>query len=122
MRCWVALMCLVGAGCSSAVRDLPTSSPMPPQAPTSATLLSAAKVAANQAKFVGPVEVSAVREADPLAPAPYISCIRGINSARPTTQTMALFFKGDSLVGNRLSVQLDNCEAQAFTVLGNGPF
>jgi len=122
MRCWVALVCLVGAGCSSAVHDLPASAPTPAQAPAPATLLSAAKVAANQAKFVGPVEVSAVREAHPLAAAPYISCIRGTNSTRPTTQTIALFFKGDSLAGSRLSVQLDNCEAQAFTVLGNAPF
>jgi hypothetical protein len=123
MRCWIALACLVGAGCSSAVNDPPTySTPPPPTSPTPAALLVAAKAAANAAKFVGPVEVSSVREAHPLAPAPYISCIRGINSVRPTTQTVAMFFKGDSLMGSRLSVQVDNCEAQAFTVLGNGPF
>jgi hypothetical protein len=80
-----------------------------------------AKTAANELKLVGPVEVSAVRQAHPLGPGPYILCIRGTNSLTGT-HAFAVFFKNNDYVTTRTAVMIDNCEAQPFTPLGTGPF
>jgi hypothetical protein len=117
MRVFVILACLVLAACSS-VYNLP-----PVTAPDSEAATKAAKKASNEEKLVGSVEVSAVREAHPLSPGPYILCIRGAaESATALRRTYAVFLKNNDYVGTRMSVMIDSCEAQAFTPSGTGPF
>jgi hypothetical protein len=114
MRLLAVLACLVLGACSA--YDMP-----PTYAPELSKAMEGAKKGANSEKLVGPVEISAVREAYPLGPGPYILCIRGTNSI-VGTRTYAVFFKDNDYVSARMSVIIDNCEAQAFTPLGTGPF
>jgi hypothetical protein len=116
MRVYVVLACFVLAACSS-VYDLPLVTAPDPEAAT-----KAAKQASNEEKLVGSVEVSAVREAHPVSPGPYILCIRGAESATALHRTYAVFFKNNDYVGARMSVMIDSCEKQTFTPLGTGPF
>ena len=116
MRLLTVLTCLVLGACSSEVYDLP-----PVYAPELSKTIEGAKTAANEVKLVGPVEVSAVRQAHPLGPGPYILCIRGTNSLTGT-RTFAVFFKNNDYVTTRTPVIIDDCEAQPFTPLGIGPF
>jgi hypothetical protein len=115
MRLLGVLPCLVLGACST-VFDLPaTSAPEPSKA------MAGAKQAANEEKLAGPVEVSEVRQADPLGLGPFIFCIRGTNLL-VGARTYAVFFKNNDYVASRMSVILDSCEAQAFVPLGNAPF
>ena len=100
-----------------AIYDLP-----PVSAPDSEAATAAAKKASNEEKLMGSVEVSAVREAHPLGPGPYVLCLRGAESATAPRRTYAVFFKNNDYVAARMSVMIDSCEAQAFTPLGTGPF
>jgi hypothetical protein len=115
MRLFAVLACLVLGACS-AVYDLPQT-----YAPEPSKATEGAQRGANDEKLVGPVEVSAVRQAHPLGLGPYILCIRGTN---PTvgTHTYAVFFKNNDYVSSRMSVMIDSCEAQAFIQLGSAPF
>jgi hypothetical protein len=115
MRLLAVLACLVLGACSAAY-DLP-----PVYAPELSKAMEGAKRGANAEKLVGPVEISAVREAHPLGLGPYILCIRGTNSI-VGMRTYAVFLKNNDYVSARMSVIMDNCEAQAFTPLGTGPF
>ena len=115
MRLLAVLACLVLGACF-AVYDLP-----PTYAPEPSKALEGAKKGANEEKLVGPVEISAVREAHPLGLGPFILCIRGVNPLTGT-RTYAVFFKNNDYVSTRMSVIIDNCDAQAFTPLGIGPF
>ena len=117
MRFLAVLACLSLGGCSSQVYDLPP----PMHAPEVSVAIDGAKKAANEAKLVGPVEVSAVREAYPLGPGPYILCIRGTNSQTPA-RTYAVFFENGAYVATRTSLIIDQCETQTFAPLGTGPF
>ena len=115
MRLFAILACLVLGACSG-VYDVPqTYTPEPSKA------TEGAKKAANEEKLVGPVEVSEVRQADPLGLGPYILCIRGANPM-VGTRTYAVFFKNNDYVSSRMSVLIDRCEAQAFSQLGSAPF
>jgi len=116
MRWLIVSTCLVLGACSSTVYD-----PPPVYAPELSKAIEGAKAAANEVKLVGPVEVSAARQAHPLGPGPYILCIRGTNSLTGT-RTFAVFFKNDDYVTTRTPVIMDNCEVQPFTPLGIGPF
>jgi hypothetical protein len=108
-------------GCSSAIYDLPPIEVPATYAPQLSKAMEGAQKAANELSLVGPVEVSAVREAYPLGPGPYVLCIRGTGSS-PVIRTYAVFFKNDTYVGTRSSVIIDSCDAQSFAPLGNGPF
>lgn len=90
--------------------------------PDPAIAMGVAKVASNEAKLVGPVEVSPVREAHSLSPGPYLLCIRGSIPNAPGTRAYAVFFKNNEYVASRSLVDLDTCETQAFYPLGVGPF
>jgi hypothetical protein len=116
MRVFVVLACFVLAACSS-VYDVPLVT-----APDAETATKAAKKASNEEKLVGSVEVSAVQEAHPVSPGPYILCLRGAESATAPRRTYAVFFKNNDDVGTRMSVMIDSCEKQVFTPLGTGPF
>jgi hypothetical protein len=117
MRAFIVLACLVLAACSSTDYK-----PPPVSAPDRETATKTAKTASNEEKLVGSVEVSAVREAHPVSPGPYILCIRGAESATARHRTYAVFFKNNDYVGARMSVMIDSCEKQPFTPLGTGPF
>ena len=116
MRLLAVLACLVLGACFAAYELPPTYAPEPSKA------LEGAKRGANFEKLVGPVEVSAVREAHPLGLGPYMLCIRGINFLSEKRHTYAVYFKNNDYVSTRMSVIVDNCEVQAFTPLGIGPF
>jgi hypothetical protein len=115
MRLLVVLPCLVLGACST-VYDIPAT-----YAPEPSKALDGAKRGANEEKLIGPVEMSEVRQADPLGPGPYMFCIRGAN---PTvgTRTYAVFFKNNDYVASRMSIMLDHCETQAFMPMGSAPF
>jgi hypothetical protein len=117
MRVFVVLACFVLAACSSSVYN-----PPPVSAPDPATATKVAKKASNEEKLMGTVEVSAVREAHPVSPGPYILCLRGAESATAPRRTYAVFFKNNDYIGARMSVIIDSCETQPFTPLGTGPF
>ena len=117
MRSSAVLVSMVLSACST----VPAYVPPPTYAPELSKALTGAKKAANEEKLAGPVEISAVREAHPLGSGPYILCIRGANSFTGM-RTYAVFFKNNNYVSSRMSVMLDNCETQAFTPLGVGPF
>ena len=115
---FVVLACFVLTACSSSsVYNSP-----PVSAPDAEAATKAAKKASNEEKLVGSVEVSAVREAHPASPGPYILCLRGAESATAPRRTYAVFFKNNDYVAARMSVMIDSCEAQAFTPLRTGPF
>jgi hypothetical protein len=117
MRLKIILACTFLGGCSVApVYEAPAVA-----APDQPTAIKGAKKAANQAKLVGTVEISAVRKAYPLGPGPYVLCIKGTNSL-PGARTYAVFFKNNDYVSVRSSVIIDDCEGQAFGSLGSGPF
>ena len=114
---FVVLACFVLTACSSSVYN-----PPPVSAPDAEAANKAAKKASNEEKLAGPVEISAVREAHPVSPGPYILCLRGAESATAPRRTYAVFFKNNDYVAARMSVMIDSCETQAFTPLGTGPF
>jgi hypothetical protein len=108
MRPLAMLTCLVLAACSS--YELPAASP-----PEPAKAIAAAKQAAAEEKLVGAVEISAVREANLIAPGRYMLCLRGAISDTAQRRTYAVFFKGDAYLAVRMSVMIDSCETQVFT-------
>ena len=89
--------------------------------PTQSGAINGAQKAANDAKLVGPVEISAVRKATPLAPGQYQLCIKGTN-AQTGTRAYAVFFNNDTYVAMRSSVMMDECDTEKFTSFGTGPF
>ena len=118
MRWFAVLGCLIfGSSWSTAEYG-----PLPISAPSPSAAMEGAKAAANDAKFIGPVEVSAVREAHPLGPGPYFLCIRGTTSSNLAPRIYAAFFKNNEYLTLRSLVALDNCETQPFFPLGTGPF
>jgi hypothetical protein len=117
VRLLAVFVSLVLTACST----IPAYVPPATYAPKFSKAREGAKFAANQEKLVGLVEISAVRKAHPLGDGPYILCVRGDNS-RNGVRTYAVFFKNNDYVSTRMSVMLDNCETQAFTSLGIGPF
>src|SRR6266849_4578731 len=118
MRVFVVLACFVLTACSSSS----VCNPPPVSAPDAEAATKAAKKASNEEKLVGSVEVSAVREAHPASPGPYILCLRGAESATAPRRTYAVFFINNDYVAARMSVRIDSFEAQPFTPLGTGPF
>jgi hypothetical protein len=115
MRLLAALACLALSACSSSYELPQTFAPEPSKA------TEGAKKGANDEKLVGPVEVSGVRQASPIAPGVYMSCIRGTN---PTVglRYYSVFFKNNDYVSSRMSVITESCETQAFIQLGSAPF
>ena len=115
MRLLAVLACLILSACSQSF-DLPQI-----YAPEPSKATEGAKRGANDEKLVGPVEVSAVRQANGIAPGPYILCVRGNN---PTVglRTYSVFFKNNDYVSSRMSVITDSCETQTFVQLGSAPF
>jgi hypothetical protein len=111
MRVLIILACLSLAACSTHY-DLPLVT-----APEPAKAIEGAKKAAAEEKLVGSLEISAIREAYPLGPGPYVLCIRGAVSAKEVRRTYAVFFKNNDYVGARISVIIDHCESEAFTPL-----
>jgi hypothetical protein len=107
----IILACFSLAACSTHY-DLPLVT-----APEPAKAIEGAKKAAAEEKLVGSLEISAIREAYPLGPGPYVLCIRAAESAKEVRRTYAVFFKNNDYVGVRMSVIIDHCESEAFTPL-----
>lgn len=118
MRLLMAFPCvavLALTGCSFFTED--AAAPAPINAPEPAKAVEGAKRAATEAKLTEPLEVTSVRKADPLSPGPYIVCVRGAASEKTPRYTYAVFFKNNDFVSSRMSVLIDDCEAQAFSHL-----
>ena len=108
-------------GCSSTDVEIPPVVMPTVVSPTQSAAIIGAQKAANDAKLVGPVEISAVRKASPLGPGQYQLCIKGTN-AQTGTRPYAVFFNNDTYVAMRSSVILDECDTETFTSFGTGPF
>lgn len=70
---------------------------------------------AQQAKLPDPLEVSALRLAHPISPAPWIVCFK--SGAPDQPRRYAIFFKGNDVVAIRIAVLVDRCAEEAFTPL-----
>jgi hypothetical protein len=121
MRLTIILPLVILGGCSTTDVEIPPIAVPVIVAPNQSSATIGAQKAANDAKLVGPVQISAVRKAYPLGPGQYLLCIRGTN-AQVGPRTYAVFFKNDEYIAMRSSVIIDECESQAFTLLGAGPF
>jgi hypothetical protein len=113
----VILACLFLAGCSSIIGESPR---MPEAAPPDTQVVTQGlKKAALEAKLVGPLEVTALRPAGPLAPnAPgvFMACVRNASPAQPQ-YPYAVFFKDNTYSSVRMSLQIDDCYAQTYRPL-----
>jgi hypothetical protein len=109
-------LCLMLAACSSDP-DLPTPVYVPPSPPTENAIALNVETVAGQAKLASPLQVSDVRPTEH-GPGRYYVCVREANpppDSRP--RYYAVFFENDTYKGDRLSVMIDQCEAQTFRTL-----
>jgi len=114
MRLLAVLSCLVLAGCSSILEDLPAKTDSAPFVSTSAQEL---KKAATESKISDPLEVAGPIAANPISSAPWIICLRSGASEESRHLVYSVFFKDGKRVSTRLSSIVDRCEAQAFLPL-----
>jgi hypothetical protein len=114
MRLLLIFACLALSACAGTY-DVPLAS-----APEPLKATEGAKKGANEEKLVGPVEVSAVRQASPVAPGPYMLCVKGNNTAQQQTY-VAVFSKNDDYVASRMSVLSDGCEVETYAQLETAP-
>jgi len=121
MRLITIWLLVVLGGCSSTNVELPPVVVPVVVAPTQSGAIIGAQKAANDAKLVGLVEISAVRKSHAIGPGQYLLCIKGTN-AQTGTRAYAVFFKDDDYIALRSSVTMDECDTHTFTPLGTGPF
>jgi hypothetical protein len=114
MRLLTVLSCLVLAGCSSIIEDLPQKTDSAPLVATSAQDL---KKAAAESKISDPLEVAGPIAANPISSAPWIICLRSGASEQSRRLVYSVFFKDGKRDSIRLSSIVDRCEAQAFLPL-----
>ena len=114
MRLLAVLSCLVFAGCSSIIEDLPQKTDSAPYVATSAHEL---KKAAAESKIDDPLEVAGPIAANPISSAPWIICLRSGASEQSRRLVYSVFFKDGKRDSIRLSSIVDRCEAQAFLPL-----
>jgi hypothetical protein len=106
------LFCSTLAACSS-VEDLAPPVYVPPAMPTSEAAGKGIKQAAAEAKLIGAIEMTDLRETDH-GPGRFILCIRGVESKYSRVVTYSVFFDNNDFKGSRLPVMIDDCENQAF--------
>jgi len=115
MRHPAILLSLMLTACSS---DFTTAPPdyVPPSPPTQQSVLGSAKKFAEEAKFTGPLEVSAVRPTD-IGPGRYFVCLRQADPTIAKRQPYSIFFDNDTYKGSRQSVIREACETQVYSPL-----
>ena len=114
MRLLAVSFCLVLAGCSSIIEDLPQKTDSAPLVATSAQDL---KKAAAESKLSDPLEVAGPIAANPISSAPWIICLRSGATEQSRRLVYSVFFKEGKRDSIRLSSFVDRCEAQAFLPL-----
>jgi hypothetical protein len=115
MRLLAVLSCLVLAGCSSIIEDLPQKTDAAPFISASTQEL---KKAAGEVKMSDPLEVAGPLAANPISSAPWIICLRSGASEQSRRLVYSVFFKDGKRVSIRLSSIVDRCETQVFLPLG----
>jgi hypothetical protein len=110
---------LLLSGCSS--MEMPPAIYTAPSPPTQAGITAGVKEAASQAKLSPPLEISDVRPTDH-GPGSYFVCMREVvSSTSEKRPAYSVFYNNDDFKGERLSVIMDACEAQAFTPIDISP-
>ena len=108
MRWPTMLLCLAQAGC--ALSDaIPEASP---GAPDAAALARIVDQVSRESKLPPPIEVSPLRAAHPVSPAPWVFCLK--SSAPDHVRPYAVFMKNNDLVTARLGVLIDNCDNETY--------
>jgi hypothetical protein len=108
----VLLSCFTLAACSTAVQAPPVVY-VPPSMPTMTAASEGIKKAATEAKLIGPIEISDVRQTDH-GPGRFYLCLRGVESIYRRVRFYAVFFDDDVYKGSRMSVMIDDCERQDY--------
>lgn len=92
---------------------------VPPSPPTEKAIESAVAALANEAKLVRPLEISSARLND-RGPGRYFVCVREANppldSGKPR-RYYSTFLYNDDYRGSRLSVIMDHCELQTYSLV-----
>jgi hypothetical protein len=114
------LLSLMLAACSSHPDILPVAAYVPPSPPTQKQIVASSWAVAKEAKLVGPLQISAVRQSDH-GPGSYFVCLKEANPLSNEPRCYALFFNNDAFKGERLSVMIDECEKQTFSPLPAAP-
>ena len=113
------LLSLMLAACSSEPSS--TVSYVPSSPPTQKAIVASSNAAAKEAKLAAPVQISAVRQSDH-GPGSYFVCLREANPPSNEPQRYySVFFDNDAYKGDRLSVMIDECEKQTFSLLPAAP-
>ncbi len=107
MRWSIVLLCLAQAGC--ALSEVPELSP---SAPDPAAVGRIAEQVANTAKLPPPLEVSPLRAAHPVSPAPWVFCVK--SGAPDQLARYAVFMKNNELITFRLGVLIDRCDNETY--------
>ena len=116
MRLLKVLPYFVLAACSAVMDDLPQATE---PAPYLSTVSSDLKKAAGTEQMAEPLEVAGPIAANPVSSAPWIICLRSVASERARRLVYSVFFKNGKYDSVRLSVIVDGCEAQTFTLLSD---
>jgi hypothetical protein len=95
-----------------------TSAPLyvPPSPPTLLALREGIKKASTEEKLTGPIEMSALRNAD-RGFGQYFVCMRAANPSAERHAAYSVFFSNDEYKGVRQSVMIEACETQLFSPL-----
>jgi hypothetical protein len=108
MRWSIVLLCLAQAGCSLSDAIPET----PPSAPDAAAFGRMVEQAAREGKLPPPIEVSPLRAADPISPAPWMACVK--SSAPDQLRQYAVFMRNNDVIAIRLSVLIDRCDSENY--------
>jgi hypothetical protein len=104
--------CSILAACSPGVQAPPVVY-VPPSMPSETAVGAGIKAAVTDAKLIGPIEISDLRQTDH-GPGRFFLCIRGVESKYRRIRTYAVFFDNDVYKGLRMPVILDDCEKQDY--------
>jgi hypothetical protein len=110
---WLPLGILLAA-CASDPQNLASAKV---SAPDPSKVIESLRKVAAEAKLEEPLEISAPVRAHPISSIPWIICLRSGATELSRRRPLAVFYEGDRHVTTRMSVIVDRCENQAFTVL-----
>jgi hypothetical protein len=114
---FVPTLCLLLSACSHADTSLPPPTPPPESGPPSPhALQEGVATAIAETKLTKPVEISDLRKAR-VGPGAYFVCLREVHP--PPGQPLRVYsvFFNAGYVSSRLSVILEECEKQRFTLI-----
>jgi hypothetical protein len=113
------LLTLLLSGCSSV--ELAPVTYTAPSPPAQFAVIEGIKKASSEAKLSPPLEISEVRPTD-RGPGRYFVCMREVVSPGSEKRpAYSVFYDNDDYKGERLSVIMDACEAQAFSQIDVAP-